>query len=51
MMTDTIKEILKQKTDKGDPLIVVIIDFTLVIGMNSSAAHAMAKLKNTSSTI
>ncbi|MGK3738321.1 MAG: SulP family sulfate permease [Bacillariaceae sp.] len=44
-MTDTIKEILREKTEEGDLPIVVIVDFTLVIGMDSSAAHAIAKLK------
>lgn len=44
-LTDTIKDVLKEKSHEGDLPIVVIIDFTLVIGMDSSAAHAIAKLK------
>ena len=43
--TDTIKEVLKEKENIGESPIVVIIDFTLVVGMDSSAAHAVAKLK------
>jgi CRP-like cAMP-binding protein len=45
LLTDTIKDKLKEKADEGDLPIVVIIDFTLVNGMDSSAAHAVAKLK------
>ncbi len=45
LLTDTIKDILKEKDSEGDLPIVVIVDFTLVNGMDSSAAHAVAKLK------
>lgn len=45
LLTDTIKDILKEKSEEGYLPIVVIVDFTLVIGMDSSAAHAIAKLK------
>ena len=45
LLSDTIKDILKEKTEDGDLPIVVIVDFTLVNGMDSSAAHAVAKLK------
>ena len=44
-LTDTIKQILREKEDTEDVPIVVIVDFTLVVGMDSSAAHAVAKLK------
>ena len=44
-LTDTIKRILREKEDTEDVPIVVIVDFTLVVGMDSSAAHAVAKLK------
>jgi sulfate permease, SulP family len=44
-LTDTIKDVLKEKSLEGDSPIIVIIDFTLVVGMDSSAAHATAKLK------
>jgi SulP family sulfate permease len=44
-LTDTIKDALKEKKDLAESPIVVIIDFTLVVGMDSSAAHAVAKLK------
>lgn len=44
-LTDTIKDVLRVKHLEGDLPIVVIIDFTLVVGMDSSAAHAIAKLK------
>ena len=45
LLTDTIKDILKEKASEGDIPIVVIVDFTLVNGMDSSAAHAVLKLK------
>lgn len=44
-LTDTIKDILKEKEAIGEMPLVVIVDFTLVVGMDSSAAHAVAKLK------
>ena len=44
-LSDTIKEVLKDRKAAGESPIVVIIDFTLVVGMDSSAAHAVAKLK------
>lgn len=44
-LTDTIKHVLKEKHDYNESPIVVIVDFTLVVGMDSSAAHAVAKLK------
>jgi SulP family sulfate permease len=44
-LTDTIKKALREKREQGESPIVVIIDFTLVVGMDSSAAHAVAKLK------
>jgi SulP family sulfate permease len=44
-LTDTIKEILKEKEGLAEMPLVVIVDFTLVVGMDSSAAHAVAKLK------
>lgn len=36
---------LNEKKEYGESPLVVIIDFTLVVGMDSSAAHAVAKLK------
>lgn len=44
-LTDTIKDILKEKADMNIVPIAVIVDFTLVVGMDSSAAHAVAKVK------
>lgn len=44
-LTDTVKTVLREKSEQGESPIVVIIDFTLVVGMDSSAAHAVAKLK------
>eukprot|EP00980_Cylindrotheca_fusiformis_P029213 scaffold22753_cov160-Cylindrotheca_fusiformis.AAC.5 len=44
-LTDTIKDILKDKGSSSDLPIIVIVDFTLVVGMDSSAAHAVAKLQ------
>jgi len=46
-LTDNIKATLEQK--KGTPAEpwIVIIDFTLVLGMDSSAAQAIGKLKDT----
>ena len=44
-LTDTIKAVLKEKKEYNESPIVVIVDFTLVVGMDSSAAHAVAKLK------
>jgi len=44
-LTDTIQSVLKEKKDFEQSPIVVIVDFTLVVGMDSSAAHAVAKLK------
>ena len=44
-LSGTIKEVLREKAAKNESPIVVIIDFTLVNGMDSSAAHAVAKLK------
>jgi len=41
-MTDTIKKALAK-----DKPVVVVIDFTLVVNMDSSAAHAVNKLKST----
>lgn len=44
-LTDTIKYVLIERRAVSKPPIVVIVDFTLVVGMDSSAAHAVAKLK------
>jgi sulfate permease, SulP family len=44
-LSDSIKDVLKEKNHEGDLPIIIIIDFTLVVGMDSSAAHAIAKLK------
>ncbi|KAL3942613.1 MAG: hypothetical protein SGBAC_003214 [Bacillariaceae sp.] len=44
-LTDTIKDLLREKEALGEMPLVVIVDFTLVVGMDSSAAHAVAKLK------
>lgn len=44
-ITDTLKEILDKKKGSAEEPLVVIMDFTLVVGMDSSAAHAIAKLK------
>jgi len=42
-----IKTQLQRKKGTLEEPLVVIIDFTLVLGMDSSAAHAIAKLKKT----
>jgi sulfate permease, SulP family len=47
-MTDHVKRTLNSKkaaNDEEQPLIV-ILDFSLVVGMDSAAAHSIAKLKN-----
>jgi sulfate permease, SulP family len=44
-LTDTIKYVLTERKAVDKSPIVVIVDFTLVVGMDSSAAHAVAKLK------
>uniref|UniRef100_A0A7R9ZRL1 Cyclic nucleotide-binding domain-containing protein n=1 Tax=Craspedostauros australis TaxID=1486917 RepID=A0A7R9ZRL1_9STRA len=44
-MTDTIKETLTEQKKTDEIPLIVIIDFTLVVGMDSSAAHAVHKLK------
>lgn len=44
-LKDTIKDVLKQKKLADEQPIIVVVDFTLVVGMDSSAAHAVAKLK------
>jgi sulfate permease, SulP family len=44
-ITDQMKIILHEKKGKEDEPWIVIMDFTLVVGMDSSAAHAIAKLK------
>eukprot|EP00934_Nitzschia_sp_Nitz4_P003240 Nitzschia sp. Nitz4//scaffold23_size168460//142616//145687//NITZ4_002245-RA/size168460-snap-gene-0.168-mRNA-1//-1//CDS//3329543713//3230//frame0 len=44
-LTDTLKIALKEKKELEESPIVVILDFTLVVGIDSSAAHAIAKLK------
>jgi SulP family sulfate permease len=43
-MTDTIKSALNTKKGCMDEPFIVILDFTIVVGMDSSAAHAIAKL-------
>jgi SulP family sulfate permease len=45
LLTDTIKATLKEMKETGEIPLVAIVDFTLVVGMDSSAAHAVAKLK------
>lgn len=44
-LTDSIKRVINEKTGAHDEPVIVILDFTLVVGMDSSAAHAVAKLK------
>lgn len=46
-LTDSIKQVLSSKKGTDDEPLIVILDFTLVVGMDSSAAHAIAKLKGT----
>jgi SulP family sulfate permease len=43
---DKIKAALTEKQDAEDDPFIVILDFTLVVGMDSAAAHAIAKLKD-----
>jgi len=44
-LTDTIKEILAKTKSTDEHPIIVVLDFTLVVGMDSSAAHGITKLK------
>lgn len=44
-LSDTIKTALNERRVYKDRPLIVILDFTLVVGMDSSAAHAVAKLK------
>lgn len=44
-ITDRMKAILQEKRGTDEEPWIVIMDFTLVVGMDSSAAHAIAKLK------
>mmetsp|Transcript_20770 Transcript_20770/g.31954 ORF Transcript_20770/g.31954 Transcript_20770/m.31954 type:complete len:959 (+) Transcript_20770:55-2931(+) len=46
ILTDSIKELLESKRGNEDEPLIVILDFTLVTGMDSSAAQAIAKLKD-----
>jgi len=45
-MTDEIKRKLKEKCNADDKPIVVILDFSRVLGIDSSAAQTIAKLKD-----
>ncbi|KAI2512839.1 Sulfate permease family [Fragilaria crotonensis] len=45
-ITDQMKMILHENKGTDKEAWIVIMDFTLVVGMDSSAAHAIAKLKN-----
>jgi SulP family sulfate permease len=45
-ITDHMKMILHENKGTDKEAWIVIMDFTLVVGMDSSAAHAIAKLKN-----
>jgi sulfate permease, SulP family len=50
-LTDTIKHTLILRRGCVDEPYIVILDFTLVVGMDSSAAHAVAKLKRIMHTL
>jgi len=50
LMTDAIKSCLAQKMGSEDEPKIVILDFTSVLGLDSSAAQAIAKLKDTMRT-
>lgn len=43
-MTKSIKDFLRQKLANNDEAWIVILDFTLVLGIDSSAAHSISKL-------
>ena len=45
-ITDRMKMTLQENKGTDKEAWIVIMDFTLVVGMDSSAAHAIAKLKN-----
>jgi len=45
-VSDAVKKSLSQRQSADDEPVIVILDFTLVVGMDSSAAHAVAKLKD-----
>jgi SulP family sulfate permease len=45
-LSESINRLLTEKRDMGDEPWIVILDFSLVLGIDSSAAQAMAKLKN-----
>lgn len=47
LLTDEVKSTLEQMRDTVDEPKIVIIDFTSVLGLDSSAAQAIAKLKTT----
>eukprot|EP00593_Proboscia_inermis_P012037 CAMPEP_0171301486 /NCGR_PEP_ID=MMETSP0816-20121228/10706_1 /TAXON_ID=420281 /ORGANISM="Proboscia inermis, Strain CCAP1064/1" /LENGTH=434 /DNA_ID=CAMNT_0011779143 /DNA_START=213 /DNA_END=1518 /DNA_ORIENTATION=+ len=47
LFTDRIKELLAEKQGSSDCPWIVIMDFTLVMGLDSSAAHSIGKLKQT----
>ena len=47
LLTDEVKSTLEQMRDTVDEAKIVIIDFTSVLGLDSSAAQAIAKLKAT----
>jgi len=47
LLTDAIKSSLEQMRGTADEPKIVIIDFTSVLGLDSSAAQAIAKLKTT----
>jgi SulP family sulfate permease len=45
-LLESINQLLTEKHDMGNEPWIVILDFALVLGIDSSAAQAMAKLKN-----
>lgn len=45
LLNESIKDLLEQKLVNNDEAWIVILDFTLVLGIDSSAAHSISKLK------
>lgn len=45
-LTDFMKDLLRQRKGTDEEPWIVICDFAMVVGIDSSAAHAIAKLKN-----
>lgn len=45
-LTDPVKKLLSERKGTDLEPLIVILDFTLVVGLDSSAAHAVAKMNS-----